>query len=89
MNYTYSPNLKHLMTSFNRSGYCYYQYMDHICPTKLKRSICISDVMQDTLFYLERFLKKLANDYYSSITKDIIYHIKHNVHYILLPQLRI
>ena len=31
-------------------------------------------------FYLERFLKKLADDQCSSITKGSIYHIKHNVH---------
>ena len=31
--------------------------------------------MQTTLFSLERFLKKLADDQYSSITKGSIYHI--------------
>ncbi len=42
--------------------------------------MCISDYTQTTFFYLERFLKKLADDQFSSITKGIIYHIKHYVH---------
>ncbi len=33
--------------------------------------------MQATLFYFGRFLKKLADDQCSSITKGSIYHIKH------------
>ena len=33
--------------------------------------------MQTTFFYLERFLKKLADDQCSSITKGSSYHIKH------------
>ncbi len=33
--------------------------------------------MQTTFFYLERFLKKLADDHCSSITKGSIYHVKH------------
>ena len=33
--------------------------------------------IQTTLFCLERFPKKLADDQFSSITKDSIYHIKH------------
>ncbi len=33
--------------------------------------------MPTTLFYLGRFLKKLADDKFSSITKDSIYHIEH------------
>ena len=37
--------------------------------------------MQTTFFYLpEKFLKKLADDQYFSITKGSIYHIKHYVH---------
>ncbi len=47
------------------------------CPTKHKRSMYISDYMQTTVFYFGRFLKKLADDRYSSITKGSIYHIKH------------
>ncbi len=49
------------------------------CPTKYKRSICISDFLQTTFFYLGRFLKNLADDQCPSITKDIdsIYLIKH------------
>ncbi len=51
-----------------------------IClPHQVKRSICISDFMQTTFFYFERFLKKLADDQNSSITKGSIYHIKHYV----------
>ncbi len=46
-------------------------------PHQIKRSICISDFMQTTFFYLGRFLKKLADDQYSSITKGSIKHIKH------------
>ncbi len=46
-------------------------------PSKSLRSVCISDFMQTTFFYLERFLQKLADDQYSSITKGSIYHIKH------------
>ena len=38
---------------------------------------CISDFMKSTFFYIERYLKKLADDQYSSITKGSIYHIKH------------
>ncbi len=38
--------------------------------------MCILDYMQTTLFYLERFLKELAADQCSSITKGSIYHIK-------------
>ncbi len=48
-----------------------------ILPHQVKRSICISDFMQTTFFYLGRFLKKLADDQWSSITKGSIYHIKH------------
>ena len=39
--------------------------------------MCISEYMQTTFFYLERFLKKLADDQCSLITKSSIYHIKH------------
>ena len=45
-------------------------------PSK-KRSICISDFMQTAFFYLGRFLKKLADDQCSSITKGSICHISH------------
>ena len=47
-------------------------------PLSKKRSICISDFIQTTFFYLGSFLKKLADDQCSSRTKDSIYHIKHN-----------
>ncbi len=50
---------------------------EEIYPTKQKHSICISDPMQTTFFYLGRFLKKLADHQCSSITKGSIYHIKH------------
>ena len=46
------------------------------CVTKQKHSMCISDYMQTTVFNLGRFLKKLADDRCSSITKGSIYHIK-------------
>ncbi len=39
--------------------------------------MCISDHIQTTFFYLERFVKKLADDRWSSITKGSIYHLKH------------
>ena len=52
--------------------------LTYILPhAKYKRSICISDYMQTTFFYLERFLKKPADDQCSCITKDSIYQIKH------------
>ena len=52
-----------------------------IClPYQVKCSICISDYMQSTFFYLGRFIKKLADHQCSSITKGSIYHFKHNVH---------
>ena len=51
-----------------------------VCPTKLKSSICISDFIQTIFFYLGRFLKKLADDQCSSITKSSIYHCKHIIH---------
>ncbi len=38
------------------------------CPTKQKRSICISDFMCTTFFYNERFLKILADGKYSSMS---------------------
>ncbi len=50
---------------------------EYFCPTKLKRSICISDFMQTVFFYLEKSLKKLADDQYSFKIKESIYHIKH------------
>ncbi len=48
--------------------------------TKYKRSIYISNCMQTTFFYIERFLKKLVDYQFSSITKGSIYHIIHYVH---------
>ena len=39
----------------------------------------ISDYMQTTLFYLGRFMKKLADDQWSYRTKGSIYYIKHNI----------
>ena len=39
--------------------------------------MCISDYMQATFFYLGKFLKKLADDQCSSITKGSIYYMKH------------
>ena len=39
--------------------------------------MCISDYIQSTFFYFERFLKKLADDQCPPITKGSIYHIKH------------
>ncbi len=42
--------------------------------------MCISDYMQNTFFYLERFLMNLADDQYSSRTKGSIYYIKRNVY---------
>ncbi len=39
--------------------------------------MCISDYIQAAFFYLGRFLKKVADDHCSSITKGSIYHIKH------------
>ncbi len=46
-------------------------------PPNKKRSICISDFKQTTFFYLERYLKKLADDQFSSMPKSSIYHTKH------------
>ena len=51
-----------------------------VCTTKWKRSMCISNDIQTTFFYFGRLLKKLADDQCSSITKDSICHITHNVH---------
>ncbi len=42
--------------------------------------MCILDHMQTAFFYLGRFLKQIADDQCSSITKSNIYHMKHNVH---------
>ncbi len=42
------------------------------------KTLCILHFMQSTFFYLERFLKKLADDQCSSLSKSSIYHIKHN-----------
>ncbi len=43
--------------------------------TNNKCSMCNSDYIQTTFFYRWRFLKKLADDQCSSITKGSIYHI--------------
>ena len=56
----------------------YFQYQVSLfCPTMEKCSMCISDYMQATFFYLGKFLKKLADDQCSSISKSSIYYIKH------------
>ena len=47
-------------------------------PHQKKCSICISNFIKTTFFYLGRLLKKLADNKSSSITKGSIYHIKHN-----------
>ncbi len=39
----------------------------YFCPTRQKHSICISDFIQNSFFYLERFLQKLADVQCSSI----------------------
>ena len=49
--------------------------MVQLCPTKKQRSFCILDFMQTTFFYLERFLKKLADEQCSSRTKHSVNHI--------------
>ncbi len=46
-------------------------------PHKVKTQYLHFNFMQTTFFYLERFLKKLAEDQCSFITKGSIYHIKH------------
>ncbi len=53
-----------------------YSLSCHICPTKYKRSICISDFIQTTFFYLERFMKELADEQCSWITKGTIMYIQ-------------
>ncbi len=58
---------------------CHFLWDMHLimlCLTKWKCSICISDYMQTTFIYLGWFLKKLADDQCSSITKGSIYHMK-------------
>ena len=42
-----------------------------------KHSICISDYMLITFFYLGRLLQKLRDDQWRSVTKGSIYHNKH------------
>ncbi len=53
----------------------------YLCPTRHARSknavSATSDFMQTASCYLERFLKELAGDQCSSLTKGSIYHIKH------------
>ncbi len=51
-------------------------------PLSKKRTIYISDFMQTTFFYLDRFMKKLADNQFSSITKGRIFYtcMKHNVY---------
>ncbi len=56
-----------------------------ICPTKSKLSVCISDYMQSTFFFLERFLKKLADEQCSFITKGSIYQTQLCGYNLLLP----
>ncbi len=46
----------------------------------------MTDFKQTTFFYLGKFLKKLADNQCSSITKGSIYHIKHDyVHKTFYP----
>ncbi len=46
--------------------------------TKWKRTMCVSNYIQTTFFYLyRRFQKKLADGQCSEITKEIVYHIKY------------
>ncbi len=47
-----------------------------LCPTKKKRQHLHFTFIQTTLFYLERFLNKLADDQSSTITRGSIYHFK-------------
>ena len=49
-------------------------------PHQVKMQYLHFNFMQTTFFYLGRFLKKFADDQCSSIPKDSIYHIKHNIH---------
>ncbi len=49
----------------------------YFSPTKYKCSMCILDHMHGTFFCLGKFLKKLADNECSSITKGSIYYIKH------------
>ncbi len=49
----------------------------YILLHRVKSSICISNFIQTTLFYLGRFVKKLADNQFYSITKGIIYRTKH------------
>ncbi len=63
--------------NWNKELISCFHYKENVCPTKWKHSICISDFMQTTFFYLGGFLKKLADDHCFSITKGSIYHIKH------------
>ncbi len=57
-------------------------------PPIKKRSICISDFMQTTFLYLGKFLKKLADDQCSSITKGSIYRINHITTVVDWPEIR-
>ncbi len=41
---------------------CARTHLVQLCPTTSKRSICISNFMQTTFFYVEKILKKLEDD---------------------------
>ncbi len=49
-------------------------------PHQVKHSICTSDFMQTSFFYLEIFLEKLADDQLSSIIKGSIYHVPYQTY---------
>ncbi len=64
----------------NFFSYLYMQPQEnHIfnAASQIKNALCASDYIQTTFFYLGRFLKKLADDQFSSVIKGSIYHIKH------------
>ena len=64
----------HKTQNSDLNGVNYYSTL--ACLTKWKRSICISDFMQTTFFYLERFQKNLADNLCSSIMNGNIYYMK-------------
>ena len=55
-------------------------YRSIVLPHIVKQQYVHFRLIQTTFFYLWNFLEKLADDLCFSITKDSIYHIKHNVH---------
>ncbi len=58
--------------TFTQQNYTQIDTGSQFCATKLKRSMYISDFVQPTFFYLGRFLKKLANDQFSSVSKGSV-----------------